>query len=139
MIQTLADCLKSFATQLRLRIKQQTSTGNVVRIANGIEHACEYVEQNYEKWIEVHKLYKVLPEKDRIRIRDGISKILEGGVKYCQSITDEIIDNLVTQKANCLQKHCEAIAANGENQKKTFVCCNGVNRWRSYKSFRNFT
>uniref|UniRef100_A0AC35GMZ3 Histone H2B n=1 Tax=Panagrolaimus sp. PS1159 TaxID=55785 RepID=A0AC35GMZ3_9BILA len=127
IVNTLADCIKSFATQLRLKLKHQqqssnnnNNTGNIIRISNGIEHAADYIEQNYERFIEIQKLYKILPEKDRFMIRESIKRIMEAAIKYCQNLSDEIIDNFVTQKISTILKHCEDLAANGDNQKKTF-------------------
>ncbi|KAE9555168.1 hypothetical protein FO519_001592, partial [Halicephalobus sp. NKZ332] len=119
IVNTLADCLKTFAVLLRNQLYITPSLEKMIKAANGIEHSSTYIQKHFERFLNLKKLYKILPDKEKSRIQNAVNRIMIVAVNHCQGIAFEIIDCICDQKTECIRKHAEVMTMANDNHKKS--------------------
>ncbi|KAI6225927.1 BAI1-associated protein 3 [Aphelenchoides besseyi] len=119
IIPILTDCLNSFAVLVYQQLKENPTICNMLKTANGIEHACDHLIGNFERFLQLHNLLAQLDSAERRQIVDTIRRVMTSAQRRCKGFATEIVTSLCTEKFASLQKYsAQALQANGDYSKR---------------------
>ncbi|CAD5209549.1 unnamed protein product [Bursaphelenchus xylophilus] len=111
-ISILADSVVIYST----KIHQQTlncrlTYFELAEAANGIEHACDHLISNFERFLNLKNLITRLNPEEKDQIIGSVQKLLRVTERRCKDLSSDLIKNICVYKYDALRKQCEQIAS----------------------------
>jgi hypothetical protein len=87
----------------------------MLKSSNGIEHACNHLITNFERFLQLGTLFSRLESEERDQIVGFIRRQMMSTEKRCKQLSTEIVNLLCRQNfGGVLKKHCAQITTSNE-------------------------
>ncbi|CAD5206602.1 unnamed protein product [Bursaphelenchus okinawaensis] len=111
-ISILADSVVIYGTKLHQQaLSQRLTYFDLTKAANGIEHACDHLISNFERFLNLKNLIVRLNPDEKTQIIGSVQKLLRVTEKRCKDLSGDLIKNMCIHKYEPLRRQCEQITS----------------------------